>query len=110
MRGVAGPFLPVSPKRSGVARSVHLDVVLADPDGVAVVESGAFDAEIVDERAVEAGEIFDNEAPGFDIDARVIVRHGQVIDGEDRCRGAADADRASSDGDFLDQSVFEHKA
>ena len=66
----------------GVAGSIDLNVVLANPDGVAVVERGAFDAEIVDEGTVEAVEIFDDQAAGFKIDASVVIGYGQVVHGQ----------------------------
>ena len=74
------------------------------------MERGAFDAKVVHKGAIEAGEIFDDKAAGLDIDARVIVRHGEVIDGEVVVGRAADADRAASDRYFLHQLIFEHEA
>ena len=85
-------------------------MVLTDPDRVAVVKRGAFHAKIVDKRAVEAGEILHHEAPSLDIHTCVIVRHGEVVDRKVVVGRAADPDRASSDGHFLHQLVFEHEA
>ncbi len=42
-------------------------------DGIAVVERGALDAQIVYERPVEAVEIFDHEAAALEVDSRMVI-------------------------------------
>ena len=80
MRGAEVLLFARVAEGSGVARGVDLDVVLADPDGIAIVQRGALYAEVIYESTVQAGQVFDNEAARFDVHARVIVRYRQVID------------------------------
>src|SRR5215472_6951217 len=68
--GRGGLAAPV-PGNGTIGRSVHFDVVLAYPDGVAIVQRCALHAKIVDERAVQAVQIFDHKAAAFEVNAGV---------------------------------------
>ena len=60
-------------------RSIHFNMVFANPDGIAVVERSAFHSQIVYECSVKAGEIFDDQPAAFHIDARMMVRYRKII-------------------------------
>ena len=79
MRGAAVPFFAGIAESGGVSGGVHFDVVLSDPYGIAIVQCGAFHAQIVHEGSIQAVEIFHHQASRLDVDARVIVRYGEII-------------------------------
>jgi hypothetical protein len=63
----------------GVGGRVHLDVMLSDPDRIAVMQSCALYPQIVDKGAVQAVQVFHHQASGLEIDAGVIIRYRKVI-------------------------------
>jgi len=107
-RGVG--FAAGIPRHGGIAGGVNFDVVLADPDRIAVVQRGAFHAHVVNECAVEAVEIFDHKATGFEVHAGMVVGDGEIVHREIVVRRTADAHGATADGNFLDQFFFKHQA
>ena len=53
--------------------------MFADEHRVAVLQHRPFDAEIVEERSIQAVEVLDHQRSGLDINSRVIVRNSQII-------------------------------
>ena len=62
-----------------LTRGIHLDVVLADPDRIAVMQGGAFHPQVVDESSVQAVEVFHHQTSGLEINSGVIIRHREVV-------------------------------
>ena len=72
-----------------------------------LLEHGPLDAYIVQERSIKAAKVFDDQRPGFDIHARVIVRDGQIVDGDVVIRSAADRHRAGPECNLLEHRALE---
>src|SRR5579859_4596291 len=84
--------------------------MFADVDRIAVVQRGALDAQIVDEGAVEAVQIFDNEARTFIKDTSVVIGDGKIVHGNIVVGRAANRDRPAADGHLSYGFTFEHEA
>ena len=112
MRGAAAlrPESPVPWDSGRKAAGIDLDLVFADMDVVAVVQGGALDTEIVHKSAVETVEIFNDHAAGLEIDFRVIVGHGKVIDRQVVVWGAADGYGSAAHGNLFHDFVVKHEA
>src|SRR6266481_4171205 len=105
-----GGFAAGVPGDRRIAAGIDLDSVLADVDIIAGVQSGALDAEIVHKSAVETVEVFNDHAAGLKIDFRVIVGHGEVIDGQVVVRRAANGYGAAAHGNLFHDFVVKHEA
>src|SRR5437016_759426 len=98
------------PGHRRIAAGIDLDFVFSDMDVVAIVQSSALDTAIVHKSAVEAVEIFNDHAAGLEIDFRVIVGYGEVIDGQVVVRGAANGYGPAAHGNLFHDLVVKHEA
>src|SRR5258708_13946117 len=105
-----GGFAAGIPRHRRITAGVDLDFVFADMNVVAVVQGRALDAEIVHKSTVEAGEIFNDHAAGLEIDFRVIVGNGEVIDRQVVVRRAADGYGPAADGNLFHDFLVKHHA
>ena len=71
-RGLA----PGLPRHGRIAAGIHFDDVLPDVNFVSVMQSGALDAQIVDECAVKAVEILNDHSPRLEVNLRVVTGDG----------------------------------
>ena len=74
------------------------------------MQRGPLDAQIVDESAVQAVEIFDDQARAFVVDTGVVVGDSKIVHRNVVIRRPADRDWAAADGHFRDGFTFEHEA
>ena len=79
---------------------IELQLMLADLDVVAVAQRRASDADFVDVGAVEAAEVFDHHLAAFDVEARVMIGDGQIVDVHVVIGRAADGERVRADGNL----------
>src|SRR5258706_7541928 len=77
-----------------IVRLVDQNMMFADQDGVSIFQHGALDAYVVQERSIEAVQVFNHQRSGFNVNACVIIRDGQIVDGNVIVRRAPDGDRA----------------
>ena len=84
--------------------------MLADVNVVAIVQSGALDAEIIYKSAVEAGEVFHDHAAGLVIDFRVMIGHGEIVHRNVIVRRAPDGYGPGAYGNFFHDFIVKHEA
>ena len=101
-------FAPGVPGQRGIAAGVNFDFVFADVDVIAIVQGGALDAHVIYESAVETVEIFNNHAAGLEINLRVMVGYGKVVDRQIVVRGSANRNGPAAHGYLLHDLVFKH--
>jgi hypothetical protein len=103
-------FAPAIPRYGSLARGIDLDVVLSNPNRVAVVQSRSLDAKVIDKSPVETVQILNDEPAAFEINTRVIIRNRQVIDRQIVVRRPPNADRPTAYRHFLDEFFIKHQA
>src|SRR5450759_1810839 len=81
--------------------------MLADQDGVAVLEHGSFDANIVQKRSVKTVQVLDHQRSGFHVHPCVVIGNGQIIDGNVVVRGAANGYRTRSERNLFQLRALE---